>query len=84
MAKQLDGFIGATMTKPVGRALESAVLAHNEGAGSIESRLLITGRELGRLGIAGAQELESPGRVERPVRGLPEERDSERPRREAA
>jgi hypothetical protein len=44
---------------------------------------LVTGRELGRLGIAGAQELESPGRVERPVRELPED-GSEHPGREAA
>lgn len=55
MAKQLDSFNGATMTKPAGRALESAVLAHNEGAGSIESRLLVTGRELGRLGIGAGE-----------------------------
>jgi DNA anti-recombination protein RmuC len=46
----------------MGRALDATVQAHNEGAGSIESRLLVTGREFGRLGIAGAQELESPGR----------------------
>jgi hypothetical protein len=68
----------------MGRALESAVEAHNESAGSIESRPLVTGRELGRLGIAGARELEPPRRVERPARRLPEEGRAERPRREAA
>jgi hypothetical protein len=30
----------------MGRAREATVQAHNEGAGSIESRLLVTGREL--------------------------------------
>ncbi len=36
----------------MGRALESTVQAHNEGAGSIESRLLVTGRE--RSGASGS------------------------------
>jgi DNA recombination protein RmuC len=57
----------------MGTALDATVRAHNEGAGSIESRLLVTGRELGRLGISHAEELESPQRIERPVRQLPEQ-----------
>jgi DNA recombination protein RmuC len=60
----------------MGRALEATVQSHNEGAGSIESRLLATGRELGRLGIAQTEELQPPRRVDRPVRRLP---DQERP-----
>jgi DNA recombination protein RmuC len=49
----------------MGRALEAAVQAHNDGAGSIESRLPVTGRELGWLGIARADERELLRRVER-------------------
>ena len=44
----------------MGRALDSTVQAHNEGAGSIETRLLVTGRELGRLGIATRRSLSRP------------------------
>jgi hypothetical protein len=68
----------------MGRALESTVQAHNEGAGSIESRLLVTGRELGRLGIARGSELDQPERVERPVRRLPDDQVAELPGSEAA
>jgi DNA recombination protein RmuC len=68
----------------MGRALEATVQAHNEGAGSIESRLLVTGRELGRVGIAHAEQLEPPGRVERPVRRLFEDPPLELPGREVA
>ena len=68
----------------MGRALESTVQAHNEGTSSIESRLLVTGRELGQLGIAGAEELERPVRVGRSVRQLSEEAGKELPGREAA
>jgi hypothetical protein len=43
----------------MGRALETVVQAHNEGAGSIGSRLLVTGPAMSasrahRRGIAGA------------------------------
>jgi DNA anti-recombination protein RmuC len=68
----------------MGRALEATVQAHNEGAGSIESRLLVTGRELGGLGIAGAEELEQPKQGGRSARQLSEEAGKELPGRKAA
>jgi DNA recombination protein RmuC len=68
----------------MGRALEATVQAHNEGAGSIESRLLVTGRELGTLGISHAERLEPPQGVERPVRRLTVQDRPELPGREAA
>jgi DNA recombination protein RmuC len=68
----------------MGRALEATVQAHNEGAGSIESRVLVTGRELGRLGVAGARDLESLRRVERPARRLTVQDRPELPGSEAA
>ncbi|MGH9381621.1 MAG: DNA recombination protein RmuC, partial [Thermoanaerobaculia bacterium] len=48
----------------VGRSLERAVQAHNQAVGSYESRLLVTARQLGDLGIAGAGELAEPHRVD--------------------
>jgi DNA recombination protein RmuC len=67
----------------MGRALEATVQAH-EGAGSIESRVLVTGHELGRLGLAGARDLESLRRVERPARRLTVQDRPELPGSEAA
>lgn len=51
-----------------GRALERAVGAHNSAVGSYEGRLLVTARQLGELGIADAEKLEQPARVNGSVR----------------
>ena len=66
------------------RSLESTVQAHNEGARSIESRLLVTARELGRNGIAQAEKLERPQEVESPVRPVPEDSPARLPDSDAA
>jgi DNA recombination protein RmuC len=66
------------------RSLESTVQAHNEGARSIESRLLVTARELGRHGIARAEKLERPEQVESPVRPALEDAPARLPGSEAA
>jgi len=46
-----------------GKALEQAVKAHNKAVGSFESRLLVTARKMGRLGVQGADRLVKPGGV---------------------
>ena len=51
-----------------GKALEGAVQAHNSAVGSFESRLLVTARRMGELGVAGADALDAGGGVASAVR----------------
>jgi DNA recombination protein RmuC len=51
-----------------GRALEAAVQAHNSAIGSFESRVLVSARRIGELGVAGAGGLEEPPGVASSVR----------------
>ena len=67
----------------MGRSLESTVQAHNEGARSIDSRLLVTARELDQYGIAGAGELEAPHRVDSTVRTVSNGQQASLPASEA-
>jgi DNA recombination protein RmuC len=51
-----------------GKALEQAVQAHNQAIGSYESRLLVTARKMGELGVQGADRLVEPSGVASTVR----------------
>jgi DNA recombination protein RmuC len=62
----------------VGTSLGGAVTAYNKAIGSLESRVLVSARRLGDLGVS-AEELDAPGQVEVTPRQLqaPELVDSE-------
>jgi DNA recombination protein RmuC len=60
LGKNVDG---------LGRALTSAVSAYNRTVGSLESRVLVSARKLGQMGIVGA-ELDPPRAVDEAVRAL--------------
>jgi DNA recombination protein RmuC len=79
LAEELIGRLGAVSAHldKQGRALESAVQAHNSAVGSFERRLLVTARRIGELGVAGADELAEPAGVPSTVR-LPAEARSAR------
>jgi DNA recombination protein RmuC len=70
LAEELIGRLGAVAAHlgKQGRALEAAVQAHNGAVGSFESRLLVTARRIGELGVAGAEELTEPAGVGSAVR----------------
>jgi DNA recombination protein RmuC len=51
-----------------GTALEAAVTAHNLAVGSFESRLLVSARRIGELGVAEAGRIETPAGVSTVVR----------------
>jgi len=53
----------------LGRTLTKAVTAYNQTVGSLESRVLVSARRLGQLGVVEA-ELPSPAPVEEVARGL--------------
>jgi DNA recombination protein RmuC len=60
LGKHVDG---------LGKALTSAVSAYNRTVGTLESRVLVSARKLGQMGIVGT-ELDSPRAVDESVRGL--------------
>jgi DNA recombination protein RmuC len=71
LGRELHGRIaglGQAMDR-LGRALTSAVSAYNKTVGSLESRVLVSARRFGQLGIVDA-ELPSPVPVEEAARGL--------------
>jgi DNA recombination protein RmuC len=51
-----------------GAALEQAVAAHNAAVGSFESRLLVSARRIGELGVSEATRIETPAGVSTVVR----------------
>ncbi|HEY5197533.1 MAG TPA: DNA recombination protein RmuC [Solirubrobacteraceae bacterium] len=51
-----------------GAALEQAVAAHNLAVGSFESRLLVSARRMGELGVQEASRIETPAGVSTVVR----------------
>ncbi|HEX4108209.1 MAG TPA: DNA recombination protein RmuC [Solirubrobacteraceae bacterium] len=70
LAHELIGRLGAVGNHLAreGRALEAAVQAHNSAVGSFESRLLVSARRMGDLGVADAAGLEAPPGVASAVR----------------
>ena len=51
-----------------GVALEQAVAAHNLAVGSFESRLLVSARRIGELGVQEASRIQTPAGVSTVVR----------------
>jgi DNA recombination protein RmuC len=54
----------------LGRSLERSVDAYNAAVGSLEGRVLVSGRRIKELGAGSGEELAEPKPVERAVRAL--------------
>jgi DNA recombination protein RmuC len=66
LASRLGGVAGHLAKQGV--ALEQAVAAHNLAVGSFESRLLVSARRIGELGVQEASRIETPAGVSTVVR----------------
>jgi DNA recombination protein RmuC len=66
LVSRLGGVAGHLAKQGV--ALEQAVAAHNLAVGSFESRLLVSARRIGELGVAEASRIETPTGVSTVVR----------------
>jgi len=54
----------------LGRSIDSSVKAYNEAVGSLESRVLVSGRRIKELGAGSGVELPEPKAIESSVRAL--------------